>query len=71
MTATQLKGRFVSCWRHAGDVYRVAVSNEDGSGGVVAMSQFEMICELGGKRPGARVEISIASFAKQPTERAA
>jgi hypothetical protein len=49
MNTTRITGRLVSCWSQPNGVYHLAISDENGNGGVIAMSQFEVIAALGGK----------------------
>jgi len=65
MNTQQLNGRPVSCWKQENGTYHMAVSDGEGSGGVIVMSQFDLLSELGGRESQAAVDLAIAT--KSPT----
>lgn len=62
MATTQIKGRFISCWRQSDGYYHLTIADSDGAGEVIELSQVDMMHVMGGSSNGSYIDFSIKSI---------
>lgn len=66
MTTITVKGRFISCFRQADEMYHLAVLESYGVGRVIELYQHEIVLVLGNFTPGDTISFTASDKYMEP-----